>query len=426
MRAKTTLLAVAIAAAATYLALPVLSGRSWNTIIADVTDSGKSMRENTLRAPTTSAATNPATPPAGPLQTIIVSKPLAREIVEWDETSARFDAVETVDLRARVNGYLQDVLFKDGQEVKKGDLLFVIDARPYERALAQAKAELQQAQTRISNASLDVERARPLVERKVVSEKVFDDRANLQREAESAARVAEEKVKSAELDLSFTRMTAPVSGQIGRASVTPGNYVTAGGTTGATTLASIVSQDPIYLYFDITEADALKYKRLAEGGAQTAAKKGARVEAALPDEKGFPHTGIVDFLDNRLDPATGSLKARALFPNPNRLFTPGQFAKLRLQGSQAYVATLVPDEAVGADQASRYVVVVGNDDIPVRKKVTLGPLVDGLRVIRDGLAADDWIVTKGLTRIRPGQKVITKREPLTVSEGTPPAADVTR
>lgn len=424
MRVRTTLLAATIAAAATYVALPVLTGRSWDKIVADIAGSAQGMRENTLRAPTASRPAAPA--PSGPLQTIVVSQPLAREIVEWDETSARFDATETVDLRARVNGYLQDVLFKDGQEVKKGDLLAVIDPRPYERILALAKAELGQAKTRIGNASLDVERARPLVERKIVSEKVFDDRENLQREAEAQARVAEEKVKSAELDLSFTRMIAPVSGQIGRASVTPGNYVTAGGTSGATTLASIVSQDPIYLYFDITEADALKYKRLAERGAQTAAKKGARVEAALPDEKGYPHTGIVDFLDNRLDPATGSLKARALFPNPNRLFTPGQFAKLRLQGSQAYVATLVPDEAVGADQASRYVVVVGNDDIPTRKKVTLGPLVDGLRVIRDGLAADDWIVTKGLTRIRPGQKVIAKREPLKVSEGTPSATGITR
>lgn len=431
MRAKTTFLAGALAVVATYFAVPQLSGKDWPSIVASIAASGGDMRENTLRPPsaTSTAPASPAQSPAGPppqLTTVVVSQPLTRQIVEWDETTARFDAVEAVDLRARVNGYLQEVLFKDGQEVSKGDLLFLIDPRPYERALAQAQAELSQAQTRIANASLDVERARPLVERKVVSEKVFDDRENLQREAQAQARVAEEKVKAAELDLSFTRVTAPVSGQIGRASVTPGNYVTAGGSTGATTLASIVSQDPIYLYFDITESDALKYKRLAEGGAETAAKKGARVEAALPDEKGFPHTGIVDFLDNRLDPATGSLKARALFQNSKRLFTAGQFAKLRLQGSQAYAAILVPDEAVGADQASRFVVAVGSDDIPVRRKVTLGPLVDGLRVIREGLEAGEWIVTKGLTRVRPGQKVAVTREPLKVSETTPASPGVTR
>jgi len=426
MRAKTTFLAGVLAVVATYLAVPPLSGKDWSTLVANIVASGSDMRENTLRAP---AAPSPAQPPAAqqpPMATVVVSQPVARQIVEWDETTARFDAVETVDLRARVSGYLQDVLFKDGQEVKKGDLLFVIDPRPYERVLAQAQAELAQAQTRIDNASLDVERARPLVERKIVSEKVFDDRENLQREAQAQAKVAQEKVKSAELDLSFTRIVAPVSGQIGRASVTPGNYVTAGGSTGATTLASIVSQDPIYLYFDITEADALKYKRLAESGAQTAAKKGASVEAALPDEDGYPHTGLVDFLDNRLDPATGSLKARALFQNPKRLFTPGQFAKLRLQSSQPYMASLVPDEAIGADQASRYVVIVGTDDIPVRKKVTLGPLIDGLRVVREGLSASDWIVTKGLTRIRPGQKIIAKREPLNVSQSAPVSKGVTR
>ena len=422
MHARTGLLGAAIAAIGVYLAAPAFTGRPWDAILADVSGHSRAMLENSARPPATQAPV----PSAAPAAIVTVSKPLRRQIVEWDEATGRFDAVETVDLRARVNGYLERVLFKDGQEVAKGDALFIIDARPYERALAQAQAELEQARTKIANASLDVERARPLVERKVVSGKVFDDRENLQREAEAAARVAEEKVKSAELDLSFTRMAAPVTGRIGRASVTPGNYVTAGGATGVTTLATIVSQDPIYLYFDITEADALKYKRLAERGAIPASQTGARVEAALPDEKGFPHAGLIDFLDNRLDSATGSQKARAVFENKTRLFTPGQFAKLRLQGSDAYTATLVPDEAIGADQGNRFVVVVGPDDMPVRKPVKLGPLAEGLRVVREGLDAEDWIVVKGLTRVRPGQKVAPKREPLNVSQEVVPAAGVTR
>jgi RND family efflux transporter MFP subunit len=424
MRLRFGLAAAAIAAGGIYILAPVLTGRPWVQLIADASGSGRGLLENSVRpqAVVAPVGTQAAAPPA----VVAVSQPLRRDIVEWDEAVGRFDAVETVDLRARVNGYLQQVLFKDGQDVAKGDTLFVIDPRPYERVLAQAKAELEQAETKIANANLDVERARPLVERKVVSGKVFDDRENLVRDGQAQARIAEEKVKSAELDLSFTRVIAPVTGRIGRASVTPGNFVTAGGASGVTTLASIVSQDPIYLYFDITEGDALKYKRLAEKGSLTAAKTGARVEAGLPDEKGFPHAGQIDFLDNRLDAATGSQKARAVFANPTRLFTPGQFAKLRLQGSEAYVATLVPDEAVGADQGNRYVVVVGTDDVPVRKTVKLGPLVDGLRVVREGLDADAWIVVKGLTRVRPGQKVAPKREPLTVSQDARPVGGVTR
>ena len=415
MRPRNLIGAVAGLAAAAFIAVPGLTGRSWDAIVADVPGAVRSLTENTVRTQTTSTSIPAPAASAAPLS-VTVSQPLRREIVEWDETTGRFDAVEAVEIKARVSGYLTGVLFKDGQEVAKGDTLFIIDPRPYELVLAQAQAELAQARTKISNASLDVERARPLVERRVVSEKTFDDRANLQREAESAARVAEEKVKSAEFDLSFTRMTAPIAGRTGRTLVTAGNYVTAGGTTGSTTLATIVSQDPIYLYFDITEADALKYKRLAARGAGTANKPGAVAEAALPDEAGYPHSGLVDFLDNRLDPGTGSLRARAVFDNKDRLFAPGQFARVRLQGSPRYTATLVPDEGIGADQGNRYVMVVGPDDIPVRKIVKPGPLVDGLRVVREGLDPEDWIVTKGLTRVRPGQKVAPKREPLKVSE----------
>lgn len=414
MRTRTVVVAGVVLGTAA-LAVPALTGRSVSTLIADLAAGTRSLTETTIRQPTAAAPKGPNAPAA-----VTVSQPVAREIVEWDQTTGRFEAVESVDIKARLNGYLQETLFKDGQEVSKGDTLFVIDPRPAQNALSLAQAELEQARTRIANADLDVERGRPLLQRKVLSEKVFDDRENLKREAESLARIAEAKVKTAELDLSFTRVAAPISGRIGRALVSPGNFVGGGGLGGTTTLATIVSQDPIYAYFDITEADALKYKRLADlsqAGAETggAGKTGARVEAALPDEKGFPHVGRIDFFDNRLDSATGSLRARAVFDNKARLFAPGQFIRLRLQGSVKAAAILVPDEAIGSDQGNRFVVVVGADDTPVRKSVKLGPLVDGLRVVRDGLTTDDWIVVKGLTRIRPGQKVAPKREPIKVS-----------
>jgi RND family efflux transporter MFP subunit len=410
-----TLVTGGVVLVAAALAVPALTGRPLATLLADVTAGTRGLTETTIRQPAVVVPKGPNAPAA-----VTVSQPLRREIVEWDQTTGRFEAVESVDIKARLNGYLQEVLFKDGQEVARGDTLFVIDPRPAQNALSLAQAELEQARTRIANADLDVERGRPLLQRKVLSEKVFDDRENVKREAESLARIADAKVKTAELDLSFTRVAAPISGRIGRALVSPGNFVGGGGLGGTTTLATIVSQDPIYAYFDITEADALKYKRLADlglTGADTggAGKAGARVEAALPDETGFPHVGRIDFFDNRLDSATGSLRARAVFDNKARLFAPGQFIRLRLQGSVRSAATLVPDEAIGSDQGNRFVVIVGSDDTPVRKPVKLGPLVDGLRVVREGLTTEDWIVVKGLTRIRPGQKVAPKREPLKVS-----------
>jgi multidrug efflux system membrane fusion protein len=444
MKPAFTIALIAAIGAAVYVAVPMVTGKPWDRLAVDAETAVRELTANTVRPPTPAApvATGPAAqaPP-----TITVSQPIRRDVLDWDEAVGRFEAVEAVDLRARVSGYLQEVHFKDGQDVEKGALLFEIDPRPYERALAQAKAELEQSKTRIANAALDVDRARPLVERRVVSEKSFDDRENLQREAEAQAKVAEERVKTAELDLSFTRITAPVAGRIGRALITPGNYVSAAGSgTGGSTLASIVVQDPIHLAFDITEANALKFKRAGGGtsgraagdsgtgnaagnGTGNAAFDGARVEVKLADEATFAHSGRLDFVDNRIDPGTGSLRARAVLGNGARLFTPGQFARVRLAVGSAASALLVPDTAIGSDQGNRFVLVVGDGDVAVRKAVTLGPVVDGMRVVRAGLSDGDWVVVRGLTRVRPGQKLVPKREPLQVSSGgnTPPAA-VTR
>jgi RND family efflux transporter MFP subunit len=354
----------------------------------------------------------PAAPPG-----VAVSKPVEREIVEWDEYTGRFDAVETVEVRARVSGYLEETHFKDGQIVKQGDLLYVIDRRPFERALDRARAELVAATTKVANASLDVERGRPLVERRVMSEKSFDDRENLLREAQAAVKVAEAKVKTAELDLSFTRITSPLAGRISRSQVSNGNWVSAGGTANATLLTSIVSQDPIHVYFDVSENNYIKYKRLAERGSGAgAADVGALVEVALPDERGFPHRARLDFLDNRLDQGTGTLRARAVLANAAGLFSPGLFARVRVTGTPKYAALLIPDEAIGTDQTNKFVYAVGEDGTVSRKGITLGPLYAGLRVVRDGLTGQDWVITRGLQRARPGQKVTPKRETITVSE----------
>ncbi len=358
-------------------------------------------------------------PTAGPPPAVTVSQAITREITDWDEYTGRFEAVANVEVRARVAGYLDQVHFKDGQIVAKGDLLYTIDRRPFEATLDQARAELSQATTKVENTSKDVERGRPLLATKVMSEKVFDDRSNLKREAEAAVKVAEAKVRTAELDLAFTQIAAPIGGRMSRSVITAGNYVTAGGAATPTLLTTIVAQNPVHLYFDVNEANAIKYRRIAMSGAKSVAGEiGALVEVALPDEKGFPHRGVIDFSDNRIDSATGTLRMRAVVDNAKGLFAAGIFARVRVAGSQSYQAMLLPDAAFGTDQANRFALVVASDGGVQRRVVTLGALASGLRVVTSGLKSDDWVVTKGLQRARPGQKVTPTREPLTLTEAS--------
>lgn len=362
-------------------------------------------------------AQSKSNPAAAPPPGVTTSQPVVSEIVEWDEYTGRFEAVASVEVRARVSGYVDKIPFVDGQMVKKGDLLFVIDPRPFERAVAQAQAELEQARTRSQNTALDVERGRPLLERKIMSEKVFDDRANLQREAESAVKVAEAKVATAELELAFTRITAPIDGRISRATVSLGSWISAGGAANATLLTLIVTQDPIHIYFDISENNYIKYKRLAERGALAGNDHaGAEVGVALPDETTFAHRGRLDFIDNRLDPGTATMRARAILANADQMFSPGMFARVRLAGTPLQSTVLLPDAAIGTDQANKFVLVVADDGMVSRRIVQLGPLYQGLRVIRSGVEAQDWVVTSGLQRARPGQKVTANREVLRLSE----------
>lgn len=375
-------------------------------------------------APSGTSATSPAQPGGPP--TVTVSRPLSREVIEYDEYTGRFDAVDAVDVRARVSGYLVEVHFKDGQMVKKGDLLFTIDPRPFERAVDQARAEVDQWRTKVKNTSKEVTRAIPLVKQGALSEKNYDDRENALEDANASAKVAEAKLKAAELDLDFTKVLAPIDGRVSRAAVSIGAYIVGNNSSG-TQLTNIVSQDPIHIYFDISENNYIKYKRLQQQGiAAGASELGSTVEIGLPDDRGFPHRGKLDFIDNRLDAATGTLRARAAVDNRNGLFSPGLFARVRVAGSAKAPALLLPDEAIGTDQTNRFVMVVANDGTAQRRNVEVGRLWDGLRIIRAGLAADDWVIVRGIQRARPGQPVTPNRETIQLSSTSEPTGATPR
>lgn len=409
------------AAAVGGLAAIAAGGLTWQRLAAQ--NATPAQASTAVPSKASAQDTKAATPGTQGVQppAVTTSRPVVKPIVEWDEYTGRFDAVETVEIRARVSGYLNEVHFKDGQIVKKGDLLYTIDPRPFERALEQAKAELAQASTKAENTTLDVERGKPLVERKVMSEKVFDDRANALREAQAQVKVADAKVKTAELDLFFTKITSPITGRMSRSNMVAGAWISAGAAANAALLTTIVSEDPIHLYFDISENNWIKYRRLIEKGTKKgAAQLGSDVELALPDENGYPQKGKVDFIDNRLDQATGTMRARAIVDNKSGRFSPGMFARVRVQGSDEYKAVMIPDEAIGTDQTNKFVYTVAEDGTVSRKGVRLGPIVDNLRVIRAGLEADDWVITKGIQRARPGNKVAAKREDIKV--GDAPAA----
>jgi RND family efflux transporter MFP subunit len=342
---------------------------------------------------------------AGPeLPVVTVSRPLEKKITEWDEYTGRFVAVRTVEVRARVSGFIDSIHFRDGQIVKQGDPLFVIDPRPYRLAVEQAKADVERARSRYEIATLDVERATPLLRSQAVTEREFETRRATQREASGAVGAAEALLKQAELNLEWTEVRAPIDGRISDRRVDAGNLIT-GGQTGSTLLTSIVSIDPIHFLFDGSEADFLRYMRLSAAGARPSSRDVQNpVSVRLADETDYKHFGRMDFVDNVVSTRTGSIRGRAIFDNKDGLLTPGFFGRLRLFGGQND-ALLLPDAAIASDQANRIVFVVADDGTVAIKRVELGPIVDGLRVIRTGLAPTDRVVIEGLARARPGQKV---------------------
>jgi multidrug efflux system membrane fusion protein len=340
--------------------------------------------------------------PAPPAVT--VARPLQKTITEWDEYTGRFAAVERVEVRARVSGFVDSVHFNEGQIVKQGDLLFVIDPRPYKLAVDQSKGDLERAKAKLELASLDVQRAVPLARGSTITEREFDTRKANERDAAGQVGAAESALKQAELNLEWTEVRAPVGGRISDRRVDAGNLIT-GGPSGASLLTVIVSIDPIHFVFDGSEADFLRYIRLAASGARPSSRDVQNpVSVRLADETEFKHHGVMNFVDNALNTRTGTIRGRAVFENKDGLLTPGFFGRLRLFGGE-HEALLIPDSAIASDQSRKIVFTVADDGAVGTKLIETGPIVEGLRVIRSGLASTDRIVIDGLQRARPGQKV---------------------
>jgi RND family efflux transporter MFP subunit len=360
------------------------------------------------------AAEAQAAPPA---PQVTVAQAVSRKVTDSDEFTGRFEAVERVEVRPRVSGYVSSVNFTDGSEVRKGEVLFVIDPRPYAAERDRARAQLAQARSQLTLARSERDRATKLLAQHAISQEEFDTRTSGLEQGQANVEAAQAALDSAALNLEFTRVTAPISGRISRALVTAGNFVT----NGQTPLTTLVSLDPIYVSFDGDEQEYLKYIKLtheASGnlhdGATYQTAFGAHetrspVQVGLANESGFPHQGFMVFVDNALDPMTGTIRSRALLDNRDREFTPGLFARIRLLGSSQHEAVLVNDSAIGTDQTVRYVLVVGKDNKVEYRPVQLGPVVDGLRVVQSGLSAGETIVVNGLQRVRPGAQVAPQR-----------------
>lgn len=349
--------------------------------------------------------------PAPPPPTVTVANPVQRNIVDYDEYVGRFVAVDSVEVRARVSGYLDGVHFNDGQIVKAGDLLFTIDKRPFQNSLAQARANLELARSNLTYTEADLARGKQLVRDKTITDQVFEQRAQARRNAEASVQANEAAVRQAELDLQFTELRAPVAGRIGDRRVSPGNLIT-GGTTGTTTLlATIVSLDPIRFEFTFDEAAYLRYERFSRSGREVTSREGSViVSLRLIDEPDFVHRGYMDFVDNVIEKSTGTIRGRAVFANADGVFTPGMFARVRVPGSPAYPALLIPDAAIASEQARKYVLVVDKDNTAQQRYVTPAQLVDKLRVVKEGLQLDDRIIVNGMMRARPGAKVTPEEQ----------------
>jgi RND family efflux transporter MFP subunit len=358
---------------------------------------------------------------APPPPAVTVAKPKKQTVTDFDEYVGRFIAVDSVEIRARVSGYLQKVAFQDGQIVKQGDLLFTIDRRPFETSLAQVRATLAQARANLAYAESDLGRASQLVRDRTITEQAFEQRTQAKRVAEASVAAQEAAVRQAELDLQFTELKAPIGGRIGDRRVSEGNLVT-GGTSGNTTLlATVVSIDPIRFEFTFDEASFLRYERLGkESKDVTGRNTGVEVAVKLIDEPDFSHKGQMDFVDNVIERSSGTIRGRALLPNPEGVFTPGMFGRVRVPASPAYEALLLPDTAIGSEQVRKFVLVVDNENVARARYVTLGQLVGNLRVIKEGITAEDRVIVNGLMRARPGSKVTPQEEP--PAPGTGPQA----
>lgn len=351
-----------------------------------------------------------ATPqPQQPAPQVSVATVLEREVTEWDEFTGRLEAVESVEVRPRVTGYIESVNFTEGSIVHKGDPLFVIDPRPYRAELAKAQAELSRALARSELTAAEAARSEKLVSIKAVSHEEYDQRVNASREATANVDAARAALEAARLNIEFTRITSPITGRVSKAIVTSGNLVT-GGSNAATLLTTVVSIDPIYVSFEGDEQVYLKYTELARRGERPSSRDAANpVLMGLANEDGYPHQGSMAFVDNQIDPRTGTIRARAAFDNKDGYLTPGLFARVKLLGHNSYRAVLVDDRAIGTDQSQKFVYVVDAENKVSYRAVKIGRVTDGLRIVQQGLQPGETVVVNGLQRIRPGVTVATER-----------------
>jgi membrane fusion protein, multidrug efflux system len=351
-------------------------------------------------------ACSPPKAPAPAPPKVTVAQPQVATVTNWDEYPGHLEAVESVEIRPRVSGYIESIPFEDGAEVKAGDLLFVIDPRIYEADLARARAERQRAETRVALASNDLQRAESLHSTKAISDEEYDTRNQAAREAEATLAAAQATETAARINLDYTRIKAPIGGRIGRRLVTAGNLVQGGGMVPGTLLATLVSLNPIYCYFDADEPAFLRYRK--QGGGSVGAKQSGdslACDLALVNEEDFSHKGRVDFFDNQVDAKTGTIRMRSVFTNPDRALVPGMFARVRVLAGPPAEALLVPAVALGSDQGNKFVLVVNKDSVAEARPVKAGRQHGALRAVTEGLTTEDRVVVNGLMMARPGSKV---------------------
>jgi multidrug efflux system membrane fusion protein len=367
-----------------------------------------------LLAAVAACSNNNAAAPHGmpPPPEVSVAAVVSKPVRQWDAFTGRVAAIDSVDVRARVSGYVQRIAFKEGDEVKQGDLLFVIDPRPYKAALDNAAAQLDRSRAAVRLAQAQDKRAQSLIQSGAISRDDYDRSSASLAQATADVRAGEAALATAKLNLEYTEVRSPIAGRVGRALLTLGNLAQAD----QTLLTSVVSQDPVYVYFQPDEQTFLRYSELARKGERSSSANPVRV--GLANDSGFPYAGTVNFVNNQVDPATGTINARAVVPNPERVFVPGLYARVQLEGSGEFKATLIDDKAVLTDQDRKYVYVLGPENKAMRKDVTLGGMIEGLRVVSAGLEPNDKVIVSGLQKIFfPGAPV----KPSEVPMGAPPA-----
>ncbi|MET0292300.1 MAG: efflux RND transporter periplasmic adaptor subunit [Steroidobacteraceae bacterium] len=343
-----------------------------------------------------------------PAMEISVAAVPERDITEWDEYTGRLESVQTAEIRPQVSGYIQEIKFEEGRDVKKGDVLFIIDPRPFQAELDKALAEVERAKTAADLAKADLTRADKLLATRAMSQEEYESRKASSVSSAAAIRVAEASAATAKLNVGYTRVVSPIAGRVGRAEITVGNLVTQ-----SARLTSVVSLTPMYAYFEAAEQNYLKYMDLARSGERPLSRENPNpVFMAVGNETEFKHEGYMDFVDNRVDAGTGTLLGRAVFPNPDRYLVPGMFVRVRLLGTSKYRGPLINDRAIATDQDRRFVLVVGEGDKVEYRAITTGPVFEGLRVVRSGLKPGERVIVNGLQRVRPGMPVKPRMVPM--------------